>query len=232
MKRLGISLCLLLLSTIAYSADYEQIRTAYLTGWFDAFRMGYYMKSAKRVRVPSGWWVVYPLANLPLEYVAFYVFAGLREGVKPVLTRDYIVYGVYERRADADFLAEKLKTKDVDAQVLWKESEDGLLGMELRTVYVEPRFGVDGVLYHLNKAIEKAQDIDPTVLNRDLLLKDLQAIKKEIERWRAGRKGYTPVVVKEAESKEIGKEIIEDFVGGREDKDKLRLIREFLNKEE
>ena len=232
MRRLGISLCLLLLSTIAHSADYEQIRTAYLTGWFDAFRMGYYMKSAKRVRVPSGWWVVYPLANLPLEYVAFYVFAGLREGVKPVLTRDYIVFGVYERRADADFLAEKLRTKDVKADVLWKEAEEGLLGMELRTVYVEPRFGVDGVLYHLNKAIEKAQDIDPTVLNRDLLLKDLQAIKKEIEKWKAGRKGYVPVVVEETRSEGTEEKIVEDFVKEKSDKDKLRIIREFLNKEE
>lgn len=228
MRRVVLSLLLAFgMVSHSFSTDYEQIKTAYLTGWFDAFRMGYYMKSAKRVRVPSGWWVVYPLANLPLEYVAFYVFAGLREGVKPVLTRDYIVYGVFERRADADFLAEKLKTKDVNAQVLWKESEDGLLGMELRTVYVEPRFGVDGVLYHINKAIEKAQDIDPTVFNRDLLIKDLQAIKKEIEKWKAGRKGYTPAVVKEEK-----KDVVKDFVESKEVSKDLKVIKKFLGEEE
>lgn len=200
---------------VGFSGSYEELRTAYLTGWFDAFRMGYYMKQAKRVRIPSGWWVVYPLTNLPLEYVAFYVFAGLREGVKPMLTKEYIVYGVYGRRADAEFLAKKLSLKDISAKVVWKESEDGLLGLELRTIYVEPRFGIDGVLYHINKAIEKAQDIDPSVLNRDLLLKDLKAIKKELEKWKAGRKGYTPAIVGEKKKEKPPQtDIIKKFLEG------------------
>jgi len=200
---------------VGFSSSYEELRTAYLTGWFDAFRMGYYMKQAKRVRIPSGWWVVYPLTNLPLEYVAFYVFAGLREGVKPMLTKEYIVYGVYGRRADAEFLAKKLSLKDISAKVVWKESEDGLLGLELRTIYVEPRFGIDGVLYHINKAIEKAQDIDPSVLNRDLLLKDLKAIKKELEKWKAGRKGYTPAIVGEKKKEKPPQtDIIKKFLEG------------------
>lgn len=228
MKRVLVGL--LFAGTLGFSAGYDELRTAYLTGWFDAFRIGYYMKQAKKVRVPSGWWVVYPLSNLPLEYVAFYVFAGLREGVKPILTRDYIVYGVFERRADADFLVEKLKAKDVSATVVWKEAQDGLLGLELRTVYVEPRFGVDGVLYHLEKAIEKAQDIDPSVLNRDLLLHDLKAVKKEIEKWKAGRKGYVPVFKDEGErSHDWEKEKIKKFLQG--EKQETDILKKFVGEE-
>lgn len=221
---------LLLLSSLAFSSDYEQIKTAYLTGWFDAFRIAYYMKNAKRVQVPSGWWVVYPLSNLPVEYVAFYVFAGLREGVKPMLTKDYVVFGVYERRADADFLAEKLRTKDVEAEVVWRGAEEGLLGMELSSVHAEPRFGIDAVLYHLTKAIEKAQDVDPSVFNRDLLVEDLQTIKREIEKWKGGRKGYTPSVVEKKEEPE--KEKVREFVERKERREELRKIEEFLKKEE
>ncbi|WP_457601569.1 hypothetical protein [Hydrogenivirga sp.] len=193
------------------------------------------MKQAKRVRVPSGWWVVYPLKDLPIEYVAFYVFAGLREGVKPMLTQDYIVFGVFERQADAEFLAKKLSLKDVNAEVMWREAEEGILGMELRTVYVEPRFGVDGVLYHVNKAIEKAQDIDPSVLNRDLLLRDLKLIRGELEKWKAGRKGYSPAVVEssvEVRAKEKAKKetegVIKDFLNRASEEDKRAIIRRFL----
>ncbi len=242
MRRIKIAvagLVSLLAIGVSFPDSYEELRSAYLTGWFDAFRMGYYMKQAKRVRVPSGWWVVYPLTDLPLEYVAFYVFAGLREGVKPMLTKDYIVYGVYERQADAEFLAKKLSLKDVNAEVVWKESEDGLLGMDLNSVYVEPRFGVDGVLYHLNKAIEKAQDIDPSVLNRDLLLKDLEIIKRELEKWKAGRKGYAPVVVREEgvevqkrrEMKEEKERVIKKFLKRASDEEKKAIIKRFLRGE-
>ena len=204
---------------------YDELKTAYLTGWFDAFRINFYMKNVKKVRVPTGWWVVYPLKELPLEYVAFYIFGGLREGVKPVITNEYIVFGTFGRRADAEFLAKRLRLKDIDAVVMWHEATDGQQGISLRTVYVEPRFGIEGVLYHLNKAIEKAQDIDPSVLNRDLLLKDLRAIQRELNRWKAGRKGYKKVIEEQEhkrfrshsrslQGEKSKKRVIEDFIKG------------------
>ena len=215
----------ILLAGVVFGTDYEAIKTAYLTGWFDAFRIAYYMKNAKKVRVPSGWWVVYPIKNLPVEYVGFYVFAGLREGVKPILTKDYIVFGVFDRKADAEFLAKKLRTKDVEAEVKKESAQDGYLGFDFRSVHVEPRFGVDGVLYHIRKAIEKAQDIDPTVLNRDLLVKDLKAIERELEKWKSGRKGYTPAVAKEAERDTIIERFLEEK---SEETVEKELIRKFL----
>lgn len=216
------------------AASYEEIRSAYLTGWFDAFRIAYYMKRAKKVKIPSGWWVVYPLHNLPVEYIAFYVFAGMREGVKPMLTQDEIVFGVFERKADAEFLAQKLQLKDVEASVRWGEATDGLLGVDLKSVFVEPKNGVDAVLYHIDRAIRKAQDIDPSVLNRDLLLQDLKLIKRELERWKSGRKGYIPVIAsspvvrKKEKEKREKEEKVRSFLEQTNREEKRKIIEKFL----
>jgi hypothetical protein len=70
---------------------------------------------------------------------------------------------------------------------------------------------VSGVIYHLSKAIEKAKEVDPTVLNTALLVEDLEKILKEVSKWETGGKGYQRVIPDDKE--EVQKrEIIEKFL--------------------
>ncbi len=170
--------------------------SAYRAGWVDGFRTGYSLKNAKKVEIPAGYWLYMPSENLPTELVGFYIFSAQRLGLKSYLTEKEIVFGVFARQADANFYKEQLAGKGIDD--LRVEKREGTAGYEGGIFVIdktgETHSGVSGVYYHLQKAIEKAKEIDPTVLNRDLLVQDLQSILSQISKWKSGEKGYERVI--------------------------------------
>lgn len=208
---------LLVVPLLLFGAAFGDEITAYKTGFVDGFRVGVELKEPKRVTVPSGYWLYIPTKNLPTEAIAFYVFAGKREGFDPVITDDAVVLKVFSRKADALFWKERLEAKGIRAYVDWREGTEGMKGYVYRIVYDTPKKGVEGVEFHLRKAIERAKEIDPTVFNRDLLIRDLQTILGEIEKWREERKGYTGYFTEKKPKAEVKKERAEE-----------RAIKEFL----
>ncbi len=190
--------------------------SAYKAGWIDGFRVGYSLRQARVVDIPSGYWLYMPVENKPMPLVGFYAFAAERLGLKVYLTDGELVFGVFQRRADAEFYREQLLGKGVDGvRVAWRNGQKGYEGSVLVLDRVgEERTGVSGVIYHLSKAIEKAREIDPTVLNTALLVEDLEKILKEVSKWETGRKGYQKVIP-DSKKKQQGREIIEKFLKER-----------------
>jgi len=184
----------LFLIFLSFSLSLADEITAYKVGFVDGFRVGYSLKKAKRVRIPTGYWLYIPTENLPFPLIAFYVFFGEREGFKVKLSDDAVVFGVYERKADADFYRRLLESKGIQAYVEYREGREGWKGYVYNEIYEPKKYGVEGVYFHLKKAIERAREIDPTVLNRDLLIKDLERILAQIEKWKRGEKGYERVL--------------------------------------
>lgn len=189
--------------------------TAYKTGWIDGFSTGYSLKRAKRAKIPTGYWLFLPTENLPFPLIAFYVFSGQRLGFKVLLSEDAVVFGVYKRRADAEFYRELLESKGIKTFVEYREGRNGWEGFVYNAIYVPEKHGVEGVVYHLRKAIEKAKEIDPTVLNRNLLISDLEKILKEVRKWKRGEKGYTEVLPEGEQENEYLKRIKEFVEEGK-----------------
>jgi len=187
--------------------------SAYKSGWMDGFRAGYSLKQAREVDIPAGYWLYMPVKNMPMPIVGFYVFAAERLGLRAYLTDKEVVFGVFQRKADAEFYREQLLGKGVEGvMVALRDGRTGYEGSVLVLDKVgEEKKGVSGVMYHLSKAIEKAKEIDPTVLNTALLVEDLENILKEVSKWATGGKGYQRVVPDN--EKEVQKrEIIEEFL--------------------
>jgi hypothetical protein len=152
--------------------------------------------------------------------VGFYVFTAQRLGLKAYLTEKEVVFGVFERRADAEFYRGQLLGKGVEGvQIAQRNGQSGYEGSVLVIDKAgEEHKGVSGVIYHLSKAIEKAKEIDPTVLNTPLLVEDLENILKEVSKWAGGQKGYQKVIPNGEEEKNAEpagqkkNEIIEKFL--------------------
>jgi hypothetical protein len=187
--------------------------SAYKAGWVDGFRVGYSLKQARVVDIPTGYWLYMPVEDMPMPLVGFYVFAAERLGLKAYLTDREVVFGVFQRRADAEFYREQLLGKGVDGVVVaMRDGQKGYEGSVLVLDKVgEEKKGVSGVMYHLSKAIEKAKEVDPTVLNTALLVEDLENILKEVSKWATGGKGYQRVVP-DNEKEGQKREIIERFL--------------------
>jgi len=132
------------------------------------------------------------------------------------LTDKEVVFGVFQRRADAEFYREQLLGKGIEGvMVALRDGQKGYEGSVLVLDKVgEEKRGVSGVIYHLSKAIEKAREIDPTVLNTTLLVEDLEKILKEVSKWATGGKGYQRVIPDDEEEKQR-REIIEKFLKER-----------------
>ena len=190
---------LLVVLLFSLSFTFSDELTAYKTGWIDGFSTGYSLKKAKRAKIGTGYWLFLPTENLPFPLIAFYVFSGQRLGFNVLLSEDAIVYGVYKRKADAEFYRKLLESKGIKVLVEYREGKEGWKGFVYNAIYIPEKHGVEGVVYHLRKAIEKAKEIDPTVLNRDLLIKDLEKILSEVKKWERGEKGYERVFVDEKE---------------------------------
>jgi len=190
--------------------------SAYKAGWVDGFRVGYSLKQARVVDIPAGYWLYMSVENLPMPLVGFYVFAAERLGLKAYLTDKEVVFGVFQRRADAEFYRNQLLGKGIDGvRVALRNGQRGYEGSVLVLDKAgEEHRGVSGVVYHLSKAIEKAKEIDPTVLNTALLVEDLEKILKEVSRWKAGGKGYQRVI-SDDEDEKPRREIIERFLKER-----------------
>jgi hypothetical protein len=190
--------------------------SAYKAGWIDGFRAGYSLKQARVVDIPAGYWLYMPVEDMPMPLVGFYVFAAQRLGLKAYLTDREVVFGVFQRRADAEFYREQLLGKGIDGVKIAKRS--GMVGYEGNVLVLdkagEGRRGVSGVIYHLSKAIEKAREIDPTVLNTALLVEDLEKILREVSKWETGGKGYQRVIPDD-EVDQQRRKIIERFLKER-----------------
>jgi hypothetical protein len=190
--------------------------SAYKAGWVDGFRVGYSLKQARVVDIPTGYWLYMPVEDMPMPLVGFYVFAAERLGLKAYLTDKEVVFGVFQRRADAEFYREQLLGKGVEGvMVAMRNGQKGYEGSVLVLDKVgEEKKGVSGVIYYLSKAIEKAKEIDPTVLNTALLVEDLEKILKEVSKWETGEKGYQRVIP-DSEKEVQKREIIERFLKER-----------------
>jgi hypothetical protein len=187
--------------------------SAYKAGWVDGFRVGYSLKQARAVDIPAGYWLYMSVENMPMPLVGFYVFSAERLGMKVYLTEKEVVFGVFQRKADAEFYREQLLGKGVDGvMVALRNGQKGYEGSVLVLGKAgEEKRGVSGVIYHLSKAIEKTKEIDPTVLNTALLVEDLEKILREVSRWEAGEKGYQRAIPDEKENQQK-REIIERFL--------------------
>jgi hypothetical protein len=187
--------------------------SAYKAGWVDGFRVGYSLKQARVVDIPTGYWLYMPVEDIPMPLVGFYVFTAERMGLRAYLTDREVVFGVFQRRADAEFYREQLLGKGVDGvMVAMRNGQKGYEGSVLALEKAgEEKRGVSGVMYHLSKAIEKAMEIDPTVLNTALLVEDLEKILREVSKWETGGKGYQRVIPDEKEEKQK-REIIRQFL--------------------
>ena len=203
---------LLLLGVLCAVSFADEVR-AYKAGWVDGFRTGYSLKQARVVDIPSGYWLYMPTEDMPIPLVGFYVFTAQRLGLKAYLTDKEVVFGVFQRRADAEFYREQLLGKGVEGvRIARRNGQTGYEGSVLVLDKAgEERRGVSGVMYHLSKAIEKAREIDPTVLNTALLVEDLEKILKEVSKWRTGGKGYQRVIP-DGEDEKPRREIIERFL--------------------
>jgi hypothetical protein len=190
--------------------------SAYKAGWIDGFRVGYSLQQARVVEIPTGYWLYMPVEDMPLPLIGFYVFAANRMGLRAYLTDKEVVFGVFQRRADAEFYREQLLGKGVDGvMIALRDGQKGYEGSVLVLDKVgEEKRGVSGVIYHLSKAIEKAKEIDPTVLNTALLVEDLENILKEVSKWHTGGKGYQRVIPDD-EEKNQRRELIERFLKER-----------------
>jgi hypothetical protein len=191
--------------------------SAYKAGWIDGFRVGYSLKQARVVDIPTGYWLYMPTDNLPMPLIGFYVFAAERLGLRAYLTDREVVFGVFQRRADAEFYREQLLGKGIEGvMVALRNGQKGYEGSVLVLEKVEEgKSGVSGVIYHISKAIERAKEIDPTVLNTALLVEDLEKILKELSKWQTGGKGYQRVIPDDDEEKHQRREIIERFLRER-----------------
>jgi hypothetical protein len=207
---------LLLLGTLCVVSLADE-ESAYKAGWVDGFRVGYSLKQARQVDIPAGYWLYLPTEDLPMPLVGFYVFSAQRVGLKAYLTDKEVVFGVFQRRADAEFYREQLLGKGIDGVMI--AQRNGQTGYEGSVLVLdkagEEHRGVSGVVYHLSKAIEKAKEIDPTVLNTALLVEDLEKILKEVSKWATGGKGYQRVIPDDEEEKKQKREIIEKFLRER-----------------
>jgi hypothetical protein len=190
--------------------------SAYKAGWIDGFRVGYSLKQARVVDIPTGYWLYMPVEDMPMPLVGFYVFAAERLGLKAYLTDREVVFGVFQRRADAEFYRQQLLGKGVDGvMVAMRNGQKGYEGSVLVLDKAgEEKRGVSGVMYHLSKAIERAKEIDPTVLNTALLVEDLEKILREVSKWHTGGKGYQRVIPDEKEDQQK-REIIRQFLKER-----------------
>jgi len=206
---------LLLLGVLCAVSLADEVR-AYKAGWVDGFRVGYSLKQARVVDIPAGYWLYLSTEDMPMPIVGFYVFAAERMGLRAYLTDKEVVFGVFQRRADAEFYRQQLLGKGIDGvMVALRNGQKGYEGSVLVLDKVgEERRGVSGVVYHLSKAIEKAREIDPTVLNTALLVEDLEKILKEVSKWQTGGKGYQRVIPDDEEEKPR-REIIERFLRER-----------------
>jgi hypothetical protein len=203
---------LLLLGVLCAVSLADEV-SAYKAGWVDGFRVGYSLKQARVVDIPAGYWLYMPVEDMPMPLVGFYVFAAERLGLKAYLTDKEVVFGVFQRKADAEFYREQLLGKGVEGvMVAMRNGQKGYEGSVLVLDKAgEEKKGVSGVMYHLSKAIEKAREVDPTVLNTTLLVEDLENILKEVSKWATGGKGYQRVVPDN--EKEVQKrEIMEKFL--------------------
>jgi hypothetical protein len=205
----------LLLGVLCAVSLADEVR-AYKAGWVDGFKVGYSLKQARRVDIPAGYWLYLPTKDMPMPLVGFYVFSAQRLGLKAYLTDRELVFGVFQRRADAEFYREQLLGKGIEGvMIAWRRGQPGYEGSVLVLDKVEEeRRGVSGVMYHLSKAIEKAKEIDPTVLNTALLVEDLEKILKEVSKWATGGKGYQRVIPDD-EGEVRRREIIERFLKER-----------------
>ena len=194
---------LLFIFTVSFSDEI----TAYKVGFVDGFRVGISLKKATRTYIPGGYWLLKETTGVPYPLIAFYVFYGNRKGFNVRLTEEEIVFGVYKRYEDAEFYRKFLESKGIVAKVEKRNGRKGWKGYVLNEIYVSEKEGVSGVIYHLKKAIEKAKEIDPTVLNRNLLIKDLETILKNLRKWEKGEKGYSRVIPEEKNKSEILKEV-------------------------
>jgi hypothetical protein len=190
--------------------------SAYKAGWIDGFRVGYSLKQAKTVDIPTGYWLYMSTDNMPMPLVGFYVFAAERLGLRAYLTDREVVFGVFQRRADAEFYREQLLGKGIEGvMVAFRNGQKGYEGSVLILEKLgEEKRGVSGVIYHISKAIERAKEIDPTVLNTALLVEDIEKILKELSKWHTGGKGYQRVIPDD-EEKVQRREIIERFLRER-----------------
>jgi hypothetical protein len=206
---------LLLLGVLCAVSLADEV-SAYKAGWVDGFRVGYSLKQARVVDIPTGYWLYMPVEDMPMPLVGFYVFAAERLGLKAYLTDKEVVFGVFQRRADAEFYREQLLGKGVEGvMVAMRNGQKGYEGSVLVLDKVgEEKKGVSGVMYHLSKAIEKAKEVDPTVLNTALLVEDLEKILKEVSKWETGEKGYQRVIP-DSEKEVQKREIIERFLKER-----------------
>jgi hypothetical protein len=206
---------LLLLGTFCLVSFADEVN-AYKAGWVDGFGVGYSLKQARQVDIPAGYWLYLPTEDLPMPLVGFYVFSAQRLGLKAYLTDREVVFGVFQRRADAEFYREQLLGKGIDGVLITERR--GQTGYEGSVLVLdkagEERRGVSGVIYHLSKAVEKAKEIDPTVLNTVLLVEDLEKILKEVSKWGAGGKGYQRIIPEDKEEKQK-LDIIEKFLKER-----------------
>jgi hypothetical protein len=206
---------LLLLGVLCAVSLADEV-SAYKAGWVDGFRVGYSLKQARVVDIPTGYWLYLPTKDMPMPLVGFYVFAAERMGLRAYLTDKEVVFGVFQRRADAEFYRQQLLGKGIDGvMVALRNGQKGYEGSVLVLDKAgEERRGVSGVVYHLSKAIEKAREIDPTVLNTALLVEDLEKILKEVSKWQTGGKGYQRVIPDD-EGEKTRREIIERFLRER-----------------
>jgi hypothetical protein len=190
--------------------------SAYKAGWVDGFRVGYSLKQARQVDIPTGYWLYMPVEDVPMPIVGLYVFSAEKLGLKAYLTDKEVVFGVFQRKADAEFYREQLLGKGIDGvMVALRNGQRGYEGSVLVMDKAgEGKSGVSGVVYHLSKAIEKAREIDPTVLNTALLVEDLEKILKEVSKWQTGGKGYQRFIPDDVEEKQR-REIIEKFLKER-----------------
>jgi len=108
MKR--VPLLLFLLSSLSLGDEI----TAYKVGFVDGFTVGYALREASKVNIPSGYWVIKDLWGAPTPVVGFYAFIGKKEGFDVKFTPEgEIVFGVYSRKADALFAKDLLEQKGI-----------------------------------------------------------------------------------------------------------------------
>jgi len=71
----------------------------------------------------EGYWVVKNVKNDPLVDVAFYQFYARKQGLRPVLAGEKLVFGVYEREADARYVQKLLTSEGIpDVSVAYVSS--------------------------------------------------------------------------------------------------------------
>jgi len=174
------------------------------------------------ITVPSGYVVIASTKNLPTEKIALFKFLAQQEGFNPVyvMRGDFLFFGSYQRKADAEEAVKKLKQLGIDASfsyqekpvsyfvpkevplaALIKQLANRVVEKEKRLLSVpssSPEVGLNGVIFYLQKAIGAVDTINYGVhkdFRGELLKEDLRTILNQILAYLSDRTPYKRVVI-------------------------------------